>query len=204
MDKKNLLVFSVGNPGRSNRHSAGHLGLKYLMEQTQCKQLVKPSSKSVYSMSKCETCTFVKSTVYMNESARALKLVMDDERLSLNQWNIVVVYDDFETNLGTVKLAEFKKNESHNGIKSIKNFVASLNVDCSVFKLGIGIGPKPANSTKESMATWVLSPFNQAELQLLQSTSFPTLYIYIHTIEDSDFINVNKLNATVKRLIQNS
>jgi PTH1 family peptidyl-tRNA hydrolase len=140
----------------------------------------------------------------MNESARALKLVIDDERLSLNQWNVVVVYDDFETNLGTVKLAEFKKNESHNGIKSIKNFVASLNVDCSVFKLGIGIGPKPTNSTKESMATWVLSPFSQTELQLLQSTSFPTLYVYIHTIEDSAIINVNKLNATVTRLIQDS
>lgn len=198
---RKILVLSVGNPGRSARHSVGHLGLKYLMEQIPCKQLVKPKLKSSYSVSETDEYIFVKSNTYMNESSKALKDVIEDLKLSLAQLTVLVLYDDFESNIGTVKLGQFKKNESHGGIKDIKNYLAKLSVDSQVFKLGIGIGPKPKDSTKDTMASWVLAPLKQGEMEVIEENSLPTLYIYIHTIMNTEGTDVNKINSQVKKLI---
>lgn len=201
MDKRTLIL-SVGNPGRSARHSVGHLGLKYLMDMIPCKQLVKPKQKSAYSMSETDAFIFVHSNTFMNESAKALKEVLEDLRLVLSQLVVIILYDDFESNIGSVKLSQFKKSESHGGIKDLKNYISKLNIDSQVFKLGIGIGPKPSNATKDTMGRWVLAPFKSSELEVLRDNSFPMLYLYIHSIDEytGPTLDVNKINSQVKNL----
>ncbi|CAI5756690.1 unnamed protein product [Candida verbasci] len=169
--------------------------LNLLMKNYNIKQLTK---KSVYSISKNqdESLIFVKSNSYMNESVKSWQKFEKDERVKGSL--ILILYDDFESNLGTVKLSKFKKNESHNGIK---NLIASELKDLNCYKLGIGIGPKPSNATRETMASWVLSSFNLDQIKSIHEDVLELLIFYVQNIVESEGItDTNKFNARMTKL----
>lgn len=176
------------------RHSCGHLGLKHLADHYNAKQLVK---SSVYSMTSVNNLILVKSNAYMNESDKALKKFFDQNKLRPDQATVVIVFDDFEANLGKVKLSQFKKNESHNGIKSIQKAYKEYNF----YKLGMGIGPKPNSATKDTMASWVLSGFRQSEKEELEAVTMPLVLDYMDYIleVEGDIADCNKVNAYFAR-----
>lgn len=193
-DAKTVVFFSVGNPGPMNRHSAGHMVLQQLITEFGAKQLVK---KSVYSITSFENLVFVKSNSYMNESNRLLKAYLDGERVNLQRLVLVVVYDDFEVNVPRVRISLMKKNESHNGIKAIQNFLSSQSLlNTAIYKLGVGVGPKPQNATKDTVASWVLSSFKMEEKQKIMDESMPLVFGYVSYILENGVINdCNKLNS---------
>lgn len=174
-----------------NRHSVGHLVLKSVMDHLGAKQLVK---SSVYSSSTIENLVFVKSNSYMNESDKALKKFFESNKISSDQVILVVLYDDFENDLGKVKISKFKKNESHNGIKSVLKYMKNGD---NVYKLGVGIGPKPSNATRDTMADWVLSPFRLQDKEVLESKGIPLAIDYIDYIleVEGEVGDTNKVNA---------
>lgn len=146
------------------------------MSHLGAKQLVK---SSVYSSSNLGNLMFVKSNAYMNESDKALKKFFETNKILPDQVTLVVLYDDFENDLGKVKISKFKKNESHNGIKSVLKYMKNGD---NVFKLGVGIGPKPSNATRHTMADWVLSPFRLQDKEILESKGIPLAIDYIDFI----------------------
>lgn len=193
---REVIIFSIGNPGPSNRHSTGHIVLKSLIDYFDAKQLVKPLAKSRYSMTEIDNIRFVKSNNYMNESNKLFKQFIEQEKVRLSLSVIIMLYDEFDSDLGKVKISTIKKNESHNGIKSIKNYL-NLQPTLVVYKLGIGIGPKPSNATKDTMASWVLSNFKTEEKSTLEKRSIPLAIDYIdHFIQlNGEISDCNKLNS---------
>ncbi|OBA21801.1 peptidyl-tRNA hydrolase [Metschnikowia bicuspidata var. bicuspidata NRRL YB-4993] len=191
-----IVFFSVGNPGKMARHSVGHYILKNLMDALGAKQLVK---KGVYSISTMDSIYFVKSNAYMNESGKLLRKFLDSEKLG--QCVVIVIYDDFETPMPKVKLQQFKKNESHGGIKSTARELQAQAVNG--YKLGIGIGPKPAQASRELMASWVLSDFKEEE-KLALATSMDSVYRYTDAIisSEGEVDDCNKLNARVTKAMK--
>ncbi|KAK6457723.1 peptidyl-tRNA hydrolase [Scheffersomyces xylosifermentans] len=202
MSLETLIFFSVGNPGPATRHSTGHIMLRYLQDYFDLRELTK---KAQYSITKTSNngIILVKSNSYMNESNKALKQFLDGERIKLNESSVLVIlYDDFENNLGKVKISTFKKNESHNGIKSIQNLISSKYNTATVYKLGIGIGPKPHKASKDTMSSWVLSKFNAEEAKVLEDTSFDLLTDYMDEIieRDGEIGDCNKFNAHMTKI----
>lgn len=188
-----IVFFSVGNPGRMNRHSTGHYILLHLISDFGATQLVK---KGKYSVTSLDNVMFVKSNSYMNESGQLLKAFLAAEKI--RQSVIVIVFDDFELALPKVRLQQFKKNESHNGLKSVAR---ELQLQGLVgLKLGVGIGPKPQNASQNTMASWVLSDFRQEEKELL-STSLRAVYKYVDWVisREGDVGDCNKLNARITK-----
>lgn len=165
-----LVIFSIGNPGPSNRHSVGHQALGRIA--THAKQLTK---HKLYSLVTFGSTVFVRSGLYMNESHKALEAVVNDYRINLAHDKIVVLYDDFELALGKIKVAPLSKNDSHNGIKCIHRWLQSRPGETNVYKLGIGIGPKPQSASKDTMASWVLADFSLAEKARLKEEVWPKL-----------------------------
>lgn len=137
----------------------------------------------------------LKSNSYMNESDKALKKFFDQHKLRPDQVITIILYDDFESDLGKVKISQFKKNESHNGIKAIQKSFKDYHD--TFYKLGLGIGPKPSNASKDTMASWVLSAFNQNEKEVLESKSIPLAIDYLEYIieVEGDIADCNKVNA---------
>lgn len=192
----NIVFFSVGNPGKMARHSVGHYVLKELMDALGAKQLVK---KGVYSVSNMDNIFFVKSNGYMNESGKPLRKFLTSEKVG--QCVVIILYDDFETNMPKVKLQQFKKNESHGGIKSCVRELQAAGVEG--FKLGVGIGPKPAQASRDLMGAWVLADFKEEEKFAL-STSMDSVYKYVDVIisSDGEIGDCNKLNARVTKAMK--
>lgn len=189
-----IVVFSIGNPGPMVRHSSGHLGLKYIMSHLSAKQLTKSGN---FSLSHYDNdVIFAKSNGYMNESGKVFKLFIEKNKIRLHQACVVIVYDEFDINLGKVKLTPLANKASHNGIKSIISSIGRDNVQ-QMYKLGIGIGPKPVNASKDQMGSWVLSKFRQEEEQVMINSSIPRVIDYIEFVievdgEISDYNEVNK------------
>ncbi|EEQ38205.1 putative peptidyl-tRNA hydrolase [Clavispora lusitaniae] len=188
-----IVFFSIGNPGRMNRHSTGHYVLQHLVSDFGATQLVK---KGKYSITSLDNVMFVKSNAYMNESGESLRAFLGNEKI--RQCILVVLFDDFELVMPKVRLQRLKQNESHNGIKSIGREIQSQNIEA--LKLGVGIGPKPQNASRDSMASWVLSDFKLEEKQLL-STSLQTIYKYVEHIisSDGEIGDCNKLNSRITK-----
>ncbi|CAX43452.1 peptidyl-tRNA hydrolase, putative [Candida dubliniensis CD36] len=223
-----IIFFSIGNPGPITRHSVGHFMLKRLMEfsNSSIKQL---HNYSLYSLSidSLNNIIYIKSNTYMNESSKAWNKFKSSKEyksfLKQQVVTVIVLYDDFENNLGTIKLKQFKKNksnknnnESHNGLKDLKFAMIDNNFnDETIYLLGIGIGPKPSsNPNGEIMKQWILSPFNkQSEKIKLELESFKLLQLYIDSMiqqisndNDNDNDNngmikdINKFNAKMTKL----
>lgn len=185
-----IVIFSIGNPGAITRHSIGHLALKGIIEHLGAKQLIKHAT---FSATTCNNVALVKSNVYMNESDKALRKYFNDRSPS---GILIIVYDNFDLDLSKVKLSKLKPNSSHNGLRSVARFVNTDNV----YTLGIGIGPKPSNGSKDTMADWVLSPVRANEREILESKSFPLVLDYIdYIIETEDIGDVNKVNSYVSK-----
>lgn len=173
----NIVFFSVGNPGPLTRHSTGHYVIKELVSAFDAKQMTK---KPKYSFTSLDNVYFVRSNSYMNDSGRLLRAFLTGEKIRLCV--VVVVYDDFELNMPKVRLQPLTRG-SHNGIKSVASEIQSLGV--SGYKLGVGIGPKPSNSSKDTMARWVLASFTEREKEYLE-TSMEYVFKYVHHILETE------------------
>lgn len=198
-DSKQIVFYSIGNPGPITRHSVGHLALHEMIGSFRAKSLVKKSS---YSITLFENLTFVKSNSYMNESNKLLKSFLEQECIRLSQIILVILYDDFELPIPKVKISTLKKNESHNGIKSLQKILSSQSSLSTIFKLGIGIGPKPSNPSKDTMSSWVLANFKQVEKENLMENAMSMMFGYVsHIIESNgDIKDCNKLNAKMTKV----
>ena len=108
--EKEFIIFSIGNPGSTNRHSTGHIVMKALIEYFGAKQLFKPLSNSMYSMTEVDNIALVKSNNYMNDSNKLLKQYIEQEKIGLRQSVLIIVYDEFDLDLVKVKISTFKKN----------------------------------------------------------------------------------------------
>lgn len=136
----------------------------------------------------------------MNESAKAWTKVVANEKLPSDSI-IIILYDDFENDIPLVKLSTFKKNESHNGVKNLMTVMMQNETRYQFLKLGIGIGPKPAQADKATMSSWVLSPFTLDQKQIIMSQSFDLCLFYLQQIAEADAIgDVGKFDSRVKKL----
>ncbi|RLV95708.1 Peptidyl-tRNA hydrolase [Spathaspora sp. JA1] len=188
-----IIVLSIGNPGSITRHSVGHFIYAHLVTNY---ALPQPTKHSTYSFTSNEEIILVKSNTYMNESSKAWIKFQDKQRVPSDAI-VLILYDDFESDLGVVKIGKFKKNESHNGIR---NLMTCLSDRDNVYKLGVGIGPKPVGANKESMASWVLSGFKQNEKEKLGNISLPKVVAYLDEIIETEKVgDVNKLNAKITK-----
>lgn len=190
-----VIILSVGNPGPVTRHSVGNFLLKHILHHYSFPELVKRGPYSL-STDSSNSIMFVKSNSYMNESAKAFQNFTRNEKISTNS-TFVILYDDFETPLGSVKIGTYKKNESHGGIKSIKNSASEYP---NVFKLGIGIGPKPQLLLKETMGAWVLSLFLPVEKKTLEDIVVDKVIQYLDEfLAAGGEVDCNKLNARMTK-----
>lgn len=100
----------------------------------------------------------------------------------------LIVVDDFNLPLGTLRFRRGGSDGGHNGLKSIIAAVGS-----SFPRLRVGIGPLPA---RQSVIDFVLTPFDDTEKQsvdsMVRSASEAVQYFCVHGIEKA----MNTYNST--------
>jgi peptidyl-tRNA hydrolase, PTH1 family len=156
------IIVGLGNPGlkyRNTRHNAGFLVIKELAAANGI-SLRKKAFGGLYGIGRVkerEVMLFEPLT-YMNLSGEAVKAVCDS-KLEERE-DLLVVSDDLNIHLGSVRLREKGSAGGHNGLRSIMDHMGS---DFARLRVGVGSGP-----VVEDMSGYVLSAFCKKERPFLE------------------------------------
>lgn len=160
------LIVGLGNPGQEYHNTKHNLGFMVLdrlseTENFSWKSWGKHAKAELAQTSlNGEKCIFLKPMTFMNLSGRAV--VEAAHFFKILPEDILVVHDELDLEVGTVRLKKGGGEGGHNGLKSIS---ASLSTkDYRRIRLGIGKPSHPEHDTSDH----VLSRFSPNDLSLVE------------------------------------
>ncbi|MCX2683033.1 aminoacyl-tRNA hydrolase [Campylobacter sp. MIT 21-1685] len=151
-----ILVVGLGNIGKeyeNTRHNVGFMLLDRILKELQIETLVKANFKGEL-YKKDSSFLLLKPHTFMNASGisvSAVKAFYKCERM-------IVIHDDIDLPLGTLKFKDGGGNGGHNGLKSIDKYCTNR---YERIRIGIGKGT--------DVNSYVLAPFKEEEKPLLNS-----------------------------------
>ena len=144
------VLVGLGNPGRKYSATRHNFGFWVLDRFAKKRSLIFQAGKSDYLLAKSSDIVLVKPTTYMNSSGVA---VADYCRYFQNTpEELLVVYDDIDLPLGTLR---FRSNGGSGGHKGVESIIYQLESDYfNRLRMGIASENKMGPSER-----YVLSPF---------------------------------------------
>ena len=152
------LLVGLGNPGREyrrHRHNVGfmvidHLAQAYNLELSRVQHSALVASAEIAARS----VILAKPQTYMNESGRSVGQLMRFYQIPLD--HLLVVVDDLDLALGTVRFRAVGGSGGQKGMRSIIDHLGSQ----EFARLRLGIGRPPG---RMDPAAYVLRPFGASE-----------------------------------------
>ncbi|MDR1792429.1 MAG: aminoacyl-tRNA hydrolase [Bacteroidales bacterium] len=158
----NFLIVGLGNIGREydlTRHNVGFEVVDYMAQLQEITFAADRYAHIATFKLKGNTVILAKPTTYMNLSGKAVRYQL--EKHGIEQKNLLVIADDKDLPLGTLRLKPKGTGGTHNGINHI---VETLNsVDFPRLKVGIG-----NDFAKGFQVQFVLSKFTIEEIKIMQ------------------------------------
>ncbi len=150
------LFVGLGNPGRQykrNRHNFGFM----VVEEMAYQEGLDWRGRDSYIYALSFNYVLVKPITFMNLSGKAVKEALRYWDVPLD--NLVVIYDDIDLPLGTIRVRRKGGSGGHKGMASV---IYHLNTEeIGRMRLGILYGEKP-----EDVASYVLSDFSEEEMEI--------------------------------------
>jgi PTH1 family peptidyl-tRNA hydrolase len=168
------LIVGLGNPGKEyegTRHNAGRIILEKIAKANDFSEwkddmkLKSFRSKGELSGEKVE---FLLPNTFMNNSGVAVAQIIDNPK---KLKNLVVVYDDMDLPVGTLKISFNRSSGGHNGVESIIKKVKSR----EFVRIRIGVCPvTPTGKFKkpkgeEAVLKFLLGAFKEDELKIVKN-----------------------------------
>lgn len=162
------IIAGLGNPGASyetTRHNVGFMAVDHFLE----KWSIRSSAQSrdlglVYTGEhQGEKILLVKPQTFMNRSGRCIGPLFNFFKLQPE--DLLVVYDDVDLDLFSLRMKQGGGSGGHNGIKSIDEGVGALNL--AYYRIRIGVGRPPQGRATDQH---VLDAFSKEELKALPET----------------------------------
>jgi PTH1 family peptidyl-tRNA hydrolase len=182
-----LWIVGLGNPGKqyeATRHNVGFMAVDRLAEKWGI-PLDRNKGKYVMGEGKIgdERVYLLKPMTYMNLSGEAARSFADFYKADLDR--LLVVYDDLDTPIGSIRLRYQGSSGGHNGIKSLIQHLGTQ----SFKRVRIGISrPEPG----EQVIDYVLSPFRKAEQAALTEA-------LDRTVDACDYLRDHSFDATMAK-----
>lgn len=157
------IIAGLGNPGiayRKSRHNAGYQALDKLSGTLHIR-VTKRGFSGVYGegVRGGERVVLIRPTTYMNLSGNCVQAVMHFFKAAPQ--DLIVLYDDIELPLGSLRIRGNGGAGTHNGIRSIIACVGSE--DFARVRIGVG------NRKSGDLADYVLSKPGKAEQTQLEA-----------------------------------
>jgi len=158
------LIVGLGNPGieyQFTPHNLGFLtidrianGLGIEVRNRQCRALTARAlidSKTIAG----EPVILAKPETYMNLSGLSVRELVAEHQVDITR-DLIVIYDELDLPLGTIRIRQRGSSAGHNGMESI---LGALNTD-EFLRIRLGIAPdrKVVDGVK-----YVLTPFRRAQ-----------------------------------------
>jgi len=157
-----LLIVGLGNPGRGyrhNRHNVGFMVVELLAKELGL-QFTRRQSKAQVASGRLggRKVILVKPQTFMNLAGESVASLARFHRVALT--DLIVVCDELDLPLGTIRLRPVGGSAGHNGLRSIFEHLGSQDFP----RLRIGIGRPPG---RMDPADYVLQDFGDAEREIL-------------------------------------
>jgi len=158
------LIVGLGNPGPEYEftpHNAGFLAIEILADQLnvqvrnrQCRALTARAQVGQ------EQVVLAKPETYMNLSGSAVGCLLEAMGLK-PEADLIVIQDELDFPLGTLRIQRARSSAGHNGIESIIDWLGTNDF----VRIRIGVAPehKPRDGKE-----YLLSPMRKSQLKLLE------------------------------------
>jgi PTH1 family peptidyl-tRNA hydrolase len=170
-------LIGLGNPGKQyekTRHNVGFMVADVVASLLKCPKKKKECCFSHIIECQDHDLVIVKPQTYMNNSGVAVKSLL--EELNLKPEEILVIVDDIDLPLGTIRLRKSGSSGGQRGIKSIIENIKTENFP----RLKIGIGrPK----RKEDIPDYVLSEFSKDEKLIIEKVISESAHCLLNVLK---------------------
>ncbi len=162
LNKENTLIVGLGNPGlayRHNRHNVGFMVADALADKLEI-PLKRVKFKAQIGNGKLEDIPIIiaKPLTFMNNSGEAVAPLVRYFKVPLER--LLVIHDDMDLPLGTLRMRPSGGSAGHNGMLSIFDKLGTN----AIPRLRVGIGRPPG---RMDPADYVLQDFPRSEEELL-------------------------------------
>jgi peptidyl-tRNA hydrolase, PTH1 family len=159
MDRSVKLIVGLGNPGieyQFTPHNLGFLTIDRIandlgieVRNRQCRALTARATIAG------EPVVLAKPETYMNLSGLSVRELVLEHQVDVSK-DLIVVYDELDLGLGTIRIRQRGSSAGHNGMESV---LGALGTD-EFLRIRLGIAPerKIADGVK-----YVLTPFRKAQ-----------------------------------------
>ena len=153
------LVVGLGNPGPEYEHTRHNIGFDVVtcLASRQAVALKKGflfPGRRVQTRCGDEAAILLMPTTFMNRSGEAVWKAMRRWKIEIH--DVIVIVDDVEIELGSLKVRTKGSAGTHNGLRSMIDWLQSD----QFARLRVGVGPRPAG---EQMIDFVLGRFRADE-----------------------------------------
>ena len=171
-----ILIVGLGNPGKEyekTRHNSGRIILENIAKAndfSEWKNDMKLKSLRSKGELNGEKVEFLLPDTFMNNSGNAVCQIINDKK---KLKNLIVIYDDMDIPIGSLKISFNRSSGGHNGLESVIKRVKSR----EFVRIRIGVSPHtPAGKIKkpsgeEAVLKFLLGSFKEDELKELKKLS---------------------------------
>ena len=160
-------VVGLGNPGseyHDTRHNVGQRVVDGIARRLHARFAREGGHQVARTEWAGRPLLLVKPRCYMNESGPVVARLA--RTLHLDASDLVIVFDDLDLPLGTVRVRMKGSAGGHNGVRSL---IAALGTD-EIRRVKVGIGrPAPPGQRRELVVDHVLSPFYADEREAVEA-----------------------------------
>jgi PTH1 family peptidyl-tRNA hydrolase len=185
------IIAGLGNPGKqyeNTKHNVGFLTLDLLAERNGIKiNKLKNKALTGDGLIGGKKVLLVKPQTFMNLSGESVAPIAAYFDIDLS--DLIVIYDDVDIPVGTLRIRKSGSAGTHNGMKSI---IYSLN--CDRFpRVRIGIG---ADRGEIPLASYVLAGFDKTQKDAVADTILRAVSAVETIITDGLELAMTKYNGT--------
>lgn len=172
------LVVGLGNPGteyEKTRHNAGFLVVDLLGENLRATYWKDEGGAKTAPVRLGDVdIVLVKPQTFMNLSGKAVAKLLD--KYDAAPAEMIVVHDDLDLPLGTVRAKREGGHGGHNGLRSLSE---ALGTD-AYLRVRVGVGRPPG---RQDPADYVLEPMRPAPWEELEAVIPTAAQAVVHTLE---------------------
>ncbi len=181
------LIVGLGNPEEdysNTRHNMGFDTINKIAKEYNI-EVNKKKFKGLYGTGfiEEEKVILLKPQTFMNLSGESIKEVVDFYKIEND--NIIIIYDDMDIELGTIKIRKKGNAGSHNGMKSVIKY---LGIEFPRIRIGIG---KPEN---EDFIRYVIGSIPEEEKEILEKSTTTAKDAVVEIIKQGIDNAMNKFN----------
>lgn len=170
MNKEIILIVGLGNPGsqyEKSRHNVGFMALDLLADELKAH----PFKSEKKFRADVATADFhgnkvilAKPTTFMNLSGESIMEI--SQFYKIDSRNIYIIYDDIDLPLGQVRIRKEGGPGTHNGMKSIVQYIGN-----QFPRIRVGIESRGETAPQQQdLSSFVLAPFLKKEESTLKSS----------------------------------